>query len=84
MAKFYGTIQGNRGKATKTGSRASGFRASCQSWDGSIIVTVREDKDGETRLNISFSEYSESYGGRTIIDASVDELREMVKAYNAK
>jgi hypothetical protein len=33
MAEFYGRISGNRGEATRMGSKESGFRSSCQSYD---------------------------------------------------
>ena len=48
MSSFYGLIEGNRGAATRGGSKNSGFRASAQSYDGSVIVTLRY-KDNEAK-----------------------------------
>ena len=45
MSAFYGMVEGNRSCATRGGSKSSGFRASCQSYDGSIISTMHYDED---------------------------------------
>lgn len=44
MAEFYGRIQGNRGEATRMGSKDSGFVASCQSWVGSVVVAMEQPR----------------------------------------
>lgn len=36
MSHFYGTVQGNRGEATRCGSKNSGMDVCCASWDGAI------------------------------------------------
>lgn len=36
MSRFYGTIQGTRGEATRCGDKASGMETYCASWDGAI------------------------------------------------
>lgn len=46
MSRFYGTLQGNRGEATRCGSEASGIRATAASWSGAVRSYVF-DKDGE-------------------------------------
>lgn len=58
MAKFYGTLQGNRGEATRLGT--SEIHVSAQSWDGSVgvrlfyndkeelMITLRAEKDTST------------------------------------
>ena len=48
MSTFYGLVEGNRSCATRGGSKNSGFRASAQSYDGSIIVRLHY-KDDETK-----------------------------------
>lgn len=45
MAHFYGKIQGNRGEATRMGSRGSGFRAVAASWDGSVRTDLWHDEE---------------------------------------
>lgn len=36
MARFYGTIKGNRGQATRMGTTASGMRSIAASWSGAV------------------------------------------------
>ena len=54
MAAFYGMVKGNRKCATRGGSKASGFRASCQSYAGSIISAMEyvEDENGKEVLKV--------------------------------
>ena len=54
MSAFYGMVEGNRSCATRGGSKSSGFRASCQSYDGSIISTMNyvEDENGKEVLKV--------------------------------
>lgn len=40
MAHFYGDIQGNRGMATRTGSKASGMGAHVRGWDTGVKVEI--------------------------------------------
>lgn len=68
MAKFYGSLQGNRGTVTRTGS--SVIKASVQSWDGSLISYMSYDKDRDNpkeeklMVEICVSKESSSYGSR--------------------
>ena len=40
MAYFYGTVQGHRGAAARTGTKVSGIEASANSWNIGGEVTV--------------------------------------------
>lgn len=62
MSAFYGMVQGNRGSATRGGSRASGFKASAQSYDGSIVTRLSYNKDNELMVTIEVAEDSACYG----------------------
>ena len=62
MAKFYSTIQGSAGEATRRGTANSGIRASVQSYDGSVITRL-ESKDDEIILSIDTSDDSRSSWG---------------------
>jgi len=42
MARFLGTIQGQRGEASRLGSKASGLRVDASSWQGRISVFLYE------------------------------------------
>ena len=62
MSAFYGMVQGNRGSATRGGSRASGFKSSVQSYDGSIITYLSYDKDDNLMVTVEASDVSACYG----------------------
>jgi hypothetical protein len=36
MSHFYGTLQGNRGEATRCGTVKTGMVTHCASWDGAV------------------------------------------------
>ena len=62
MSEFYGQVIGNRGPASRGGSRASGIHVSAQSWDGSVQVKLRRDRNDELRVEVSTSHGSDMYG----------------------
>lgn len=62
MATFYGSVQGNRGAATRGGSRASGFKSTAQSYDGSVITRLSYNDKDELMVTIEVSDYSAPYG----------------------
>ena len=59
MAKFFGTVQGGRGKATRLGH--SGLSVTAQSYEGSVIVNLYE-VDGAHHVSINVGEGSTSMG----------------------
>ena len=62
MSAFYGMVQGNRGAATRGGSKASGFKSTVQSWDGSIITRMYYGDEGELMVMVEYAEESAPYG----------------------
>ena len=40
MAHFYGSVQGNRGKVTRCGSKNSGYITEALSWEGGVAVDL--------------------------------------------
>ena len=62
MATFYGSICGNRGEATRGGSKNSGFKATAQSWDGSVITYLSYNENNELMVSLSIADNSSSYG----------------------
>jgi hypothetical protein len=50
MAEFYGTIRGNRGKATRTGSKNSGIITSAETWRRKVVVEINPDKSCTVKL----------------------------------
>lgn len=51
MSHFYGYLQGNRGEATRCGSRDSGIRAHIRSWSHDVKMWLH-DNDGKDELTI--------------------------------
>lgn len=64
MSTFYGTIHGNRGPATRGGSRCSGIKAAAQSWNGSVITSLNYNDKDELMVEVCVSDGSSSYGTR--------------------
>jgi len=46
MSHFYGSVKGNRGQATRGGSKYSGYTSYCAGWGGGIEVRLWHDPDG--------------------------------------
>ena len=46
MSHFYGSVKGNRGEATRGGSKYSGYTSYCAGWGGGIKVNLWHDPDG--------------------------------------
>lgn len=78
MSTFYGMIQGNRGSVTRGGSRASGFKASAQSYNGSVITYLSYNDEDELMVEICVSEGSSSYGSQ-IFYGTFDEYINKLK-----
>lgn len=72
MAHFYGEIQGNRGEATRMGTKDSGFRGHIRGWHvgGSINCYHNRSKD---RDEVSIYATSGSNGGNSTHLATVIE-----------
>ena len=62
MAKFYGSVGGHRGVATRTGT--SNIRTSAQSWDGSVITELSYNNEDKLMVEVRADDYSTSYGNR--------------------
>lgn len=81
MATFYGSIRGNRGTATKGGSFASGYKATAQSWDGSIIVYLdyNEKKELTVRLGTSDTSSTSSDWKTPEFNGTFEELKNLLQ-----
>lgn len=44
MSHFYGTIQGNRGEATRCGAKGSGYEATAAGWQGAVRTILWYDE----------------------------------------
>ncbi len=45
MSHFYGTLKGNRGEATRAGSKDSGVVVHAASWEGAVCARVFHDEE---------------------------------------
>lgn len=52
MAQFYASIQGNRGQATRMGTKTSGMDAHIRGWNLGANVRLHYDEDKETDVLI--------------------------------
>jgi len=53
MAHFYGTLQGNRGEATRMGTKNSGVDTVAASWRGCIRVYLTHNEEtGEDEFRV--------------------------------
>ena len=48
MSHFYGCAKGNRGYASRSGSKKSGYHTIAASWDGAIEVRLSYDPKDDT------------------------------------
>lgn len=80
MSKFYGCVRGNRGCATRGGSANSGFKASAQSYDGSVITYLDYDHDNNLRVRIDLADGSSSYGDMKF-SGTFEELKEALETW---
>ena len=56
MSRFYGSLQGNRGMATRCGTKDSGISAHVRGWDIGVYAEVRPcGKCGGDRVYASLS-----------------------------
>lgn len=62
MARYYGTIQGHRGMASRVGHRNSGFEVTAQSYQGDITVDlIAHDVPGQEDVDL-VSIYAREHG----------------------
>jgi len=56
MSHFYGYLTGNRGTATRCGSKSSGINAVLKSWHNYVNASLIADTDGEDLLELTIPE----------------------------
>jgi hypothetical protein len=52
MAQFRATIRGQRGEASRLGSKKSGITAKVNGWTGGVKVFARVDSKGEDAFDV--------------------------------
>lgn len=85
MSAFYGAVEGNRGPATRGGSKNSGFKSTCQSYDGSVITRMRYDSDDKLQIMIDISDDSSAgWGADEMFRGSLSELKTALSDFMKK
>ena len=84
MSRFYGTLQGNRGAATRCGT--NDITVSAQSWDGSAITKLSYNNDKKLEVRISVSDHSSCgcYDSDEIFRGTFDEYKKVLTSYMRK
>ncbi len=75
MSHFYGTLEGNRGGATRCGTKASGIRTNAAGWGGSIQVSVYEE-DGVDKYMVYLTPWANSGGHSKLLAEGKLQSRE--------
>lgn len=66
MAHFYGDLQGNRGEATRCGSKDSGIRSHVRGWNVGCLATCFTDDQGRDCVGITVTSGSGYNNGATL------------------
>lgn len=53
MARFYGTVQGNRGEAHRIGHKSGGLRVRAKTWDYTIVTQLYVDEHDVDCVDVS-------------------------------
>ena len=70
MSHFYGVLQGNRGEATRCGTKSSGVNVTAAGWGGAIEVTIWHNPEtGKDMYHVWLRPWQGS-GGNTQLLAS--------------
>lgn len=72
MARFYGTVQGSRGEATRLGH--SELYVTAQSFSGDIVVKMHRGKDDIDRVHIYARDHSGGGYGHTLYQGAVKDI----------
>lgn len=63
MSRFYGDLKGNRGEATRCGSKDSGIRSHARGWYfGGKVVMYVDPATGEDYMEVYATHGSNGYG----------------------
>ncbi len=66
MARFYGTLQGARGRVSRLGHASCGLVTVAASWSGAVRVRLYVDDDGRDCARITFDQHHGA-GARALV-----------------
>lgn len=75
MSAFYGTIQGNRGEATRCGSKNSGMETYCASWSGAVRSFAYVGEDGTDMVRVELTPWRGSGVRHTLYEGPIGEYK---------
>ena len=81
MSHFYGTLQGNRGRATRCGSKKSGMQTYCASWDGAIVCSTYINEKGEDCVKVEKTTWQGQGENKVLYDGLIGIIGK-VKIYS--
>lgn len=78
MSKFYASIQGNRGEATRMGSKASGIHGHIRGWNiGASVDCYFDEKTGQDVCVVSITGGSNGHASSKCLGSfTADYLKE--------
>ena len=81
MAEFRGTVQGNRGEASRLGHKSSGLTTECNTWNFGVRCRAVYNEFTERNEIVVFSTSGSGYGSSDEVIAIVasDEVRHVCK-----
>lgn len=84
MAHFYGTLQGQRGQASRCGSKSSGIESYTASWSGAVRCYAYVDENtGEDWVTIALSPWHGRGISKTLYDGPING-KETIAGTNGK
>lgn len=57
MSRFYGTVQGGRGEASRCGHATTGLRVAAGSWSGGVFVRLWVDAEGRDCAEVRIDQW---------------------------
>ena len=75
MSHFYGTTKGNRGEATRTGSKQSGMETYCASWQGAIRCFAYVDKEGNDCVRVEKTTWRGEGENKILYEGVIGEVK---------
>lgn len=77
MSRFYGTVQGHRGPATRGGHKR--IKTSAQSYDGSVITELFYNEQDELMVQIMAKKGESTTYGETLFYGTLDDYIEKLR-----
>lgn len=75
MAQFYASIQGNRGEATRMGTKVSGIHGHIRGWDAGVEVWIGYNKNtNQNVISISLTKGSNGGGNKNLWTGTEKDL----------